>query len=360
MLLYHIILKMVEGKFFFYYWLFRVNYKKLIDSNILNKNNFSDIEKVLRNKNFIRSISLLLKSIANIHNCKLECNTKKILSCIMMYRFPDMINYYPERDDISKKLYKKCEILIKLLSNLDNSLVRLKLILEIPCYLELFDKFKDKDRLDMIESLILTLFELEESYKNKSGSYDEDTLKCIKCEIDKTNKRIEQFNGSELLKKYRKRESEIEESIKTNITKAFWDSYENELNKTPPNLSVVLPLIEDTLNLVNKCVPNNKKFTDELSENIDKDYLKYSIESNITSTTDIRRTIIIIIEAIEKLQSASKDDSLNKWKNDLLHTLKDDNYNIGDFLINFFKEAFNRLDEIYNEKIEFNQYYNIS
>ena len=53
----------------------------------------------------------------------------------------------------------------------------------------LFEVFKEQDRLDMLESLIMTLFELERNYSNIDGKYDKDTL-CIKSEIDKTHKRI--------------------------------------------------------------------------------------------------------------------------------------------------------------------------
>ena len=117
--------------------------------------------------------------------------------------------------------------------HLDNHIKRVEFLITLGRYKLLFEVFKEQDRLDMIESLIVTL-ELERNYENTDGKYDLDTLKYIKSEIDKTLKRIRQFNGLELLQKYRKQETELKKSVEENMKQAFWDIYRAELEKPKP------------------------------------------------------------------------------------------------------------------------------
>ncbi len=83
---------------------------------------------------------------------------------------------------------------------------------------------------------------MERNYANIDGKYDADTLKCIKSEIDKTLKRIRQFNGLELLEKYRAKEAHLQKSIQDNMKKAFWDIYKAEQKNLKPNYAVFVPL----------------------------------------------------------------------------------------------------------------------
>ena len=339
-------------QYFFYYWLFKVQYSRILKHRLNEKEGFSHIENVIRDKNYISSTQKLLKCLDKIHGVNVNIDAKKFLSAFMMYKFPDMINYEPERRDLSCKLYTCCEKLVELFPQLDDHIKRVEFLITLGRYKLLFEVFKEQDRLDMLESLIMTLFELERNYANIDGKYDKDTLLCIKSEIDKTHKRIRQFKGNDVLQKYRKREQELQQSINENMKKAFWDIYKSELEKPEPNYSVFIPLIREVITFVEKCVPNNTEFIEEYTDALDIDYIQDIIEEGVIEKTDIERIVAITIDTIKKLHSAVNDSSLEEWRSELR---KEEN--LVKYLIGFFQGTFSRLETIQREKDEFSRMY---
>lgn len=337
-------------RYYFYFWMFRVEYNKVLKYNLHKKESFTDIETILRNDEFVNSVQKLLISLDRIHNVNVAIDAKKFLSCFMMHKFPEMINYTPERDDLSKCLYKCCESLISRFTELDDYMKRVEFLLSLGKYKTVFEKFKDQDRLDMLESLILTLLELEDSYKNRENKFDEDTLKCIKCEIDKTMRRIKQFKGLEVLKSYREKELELKKKIEENMKKAFWDTYSTELEKDEPNYSVVIPLLTELMGFIEKCVPKNTEFIEEFNERIDIEFIQDLIDEEVITKSELTNTTEYIIDTIKKLHSPVNDESLEIWRMQLR-----EEESTSDYLINFFKGAFSRVETILVEKNTFIQ-----
>lgn len=342
----------MSEQYFFYYWLFKVQYSRILKHRLNEKEGFSHIENVIRDKNYIECTRKLLVCLDKIHGVNVNIDAKKFLSAFMMYKFPDMINYEPDRRDLSYKLYNCCEKLVSLFPNLDDHMKRVEFLITLGRYKLLFEVFREQDRLDMLESLIVTLFELERNYKNVDGKYDADTLLCIKSEIDKTHKRIKQFNGVDLLKKYRKREDELQKSISENMQKAFWDIYRTELEKPEPNYAVFVPLIREVITFIEKCVPNNPDFLEEYTDALDIDYIQDVIEEGVIEKTDLDRIVSITLDTIKKLHSAVNDSSLEEWRNELR-----EEENLAKYLIGFFQGSFSRLETIQREKDEFSRMY---
>lgn len=342
----------MSEQYFFYYWLFKVQYSRILKHRLNEKEGFSHIENVIRDKNYIECTRKLLVCLDKIHGVNVNIDAKKFLSAFMMYKFPDMINYEPERRDLSCKLYNCCEKLVSLFPNLDDHMKRVEFLITLGRYKVLFEVFREQDRLDMLESLIVTLFELERNYKNVDGKYDADTLLCIKAEIDKTLKRIKQFKGGDLLKKYRKREEDLQKSIGENMQKAFWDIYRTELEKPEPNFAVFVPLIREVITFIEKCVPNNPDFLEEYTDALDIDYIQDVIEEGVIEKGDLDRIVKITLDTIKKLHSAVNDSSLEEWRNELKAE-----ENLAKYLIGFFQGSFSRLETIQREKAEFSRMY---
>ena len=335
-------------RYYFYFWMFRVQYRKVLEYQIEKKESFSDIENILRDTNFVDRVQKLLVSLDRIHNVNVAMDAKKFLSCFMMHKFPEMINYTTEREDLSMCLYKCCDSLIFRFTELDDYMKRVEFLLTLGKYKIIFKKFKDQDRLDMLESLILTLLELEDSYKNRDQKFDEDTLKCIKSEIDKTMKRIKQFKGLDILKKYREKELELKKSIEENMKKAFWDTYSNELEKENPNYNVVVPLLTELIGFIEKCVPKNTEFIEDFNERIDIEFIKDLIEEEVITKDELTNTTEYILDTIKSLHSPINDESLEEWRRELRSEESTSKY-----LIQFFKGAFLRVESILVDKSTF-------
>jgi len=337
-------------QYFFYYWLFKVQYRRILNYRLNEKEGFTDIENIIRKPEFIKCVKLLLKSMDKIHGVNVNIPAKKFLSAFIMRKFPDMINYDPERRDLSCKLHHCCEKLVSLFLNLNHHIKRVEFLITLGRYKVLFDVFKEQDRLDMLESLIMTLFELERNYINADGKYDADTLKCIKAEINKTNKRIKQFNGMEILSKYRLREAELQKSVENNMKKAFWDIYRQELEKDTPNYAVFIPLIGEVINNVERCVPNNVDFLEEYTDALDLQYITDLIEEDVIERKDLDKIVTVTIDTIKRLHSAINDKNIEEWRDKL--KLEED---LSKYLIGFFKETFTRLEVIQRERDEFSR-----
>jgi hypothetical protein len=337
-------------QYFFYYWLFKVQYSRILKYRLNEKEGFTEIEDILRKPEFIKSTESLLKCLDKMHGVNVNIPAKNFLSAFMMVRFSDMINYDPERRDLSFKLHHCCEKLVDLFLHLDNHIKRVEFLITLGRYKLLFEVFREQDRLDMIESLIVTLLELERNYENTDGKYDQDTLKCIKSEIDKTIKRIRQFNGLELLEKYRKRETELKTSVEQNMKQAFWDIYRAELEKPKPNYGVFIPLIREVIEHVERCVPNNPDFIEEYTDALDLQYIEDIINEDVIEKCDLDKIVTITIDTIKRLHSAVNDKNIEEWRKQLRN--EDD---ISKYLIGFFQETFTRLNVIYEEKLEFSR-----
>ena len=335
-------------QYFFYYWLFKVQYSRILKYRLNEKEGFSDIETIIRKPEFIKATQSLLKCLDKIHGVNVNIDAKKFLSAFMMCKFPDMINYDPERRDLSYKLHHCCEKLVALFTQLDNHIKRVEFLITLGRYKLIFEVFREQDRLDMIESLIVTLLEMERNYANIDGKYDADTLKCIKSEIDKTLKRIRQFNGLELLEKYRAKEAHLQKSIQDNMKKAFWDIYKAELEKPKPNYAVFVPLVREIINHVEKCVPNNPDFLEEYTDALDLQYIEDIIEEDVIEKSDIEKIVKITIDTIKRMHSAVNDKNLEEWRKQL-----SEENDLSKYLIGFFQETFSRLEVIQREKLEF-------
>jgi len=328
---------------------------------------YAEIEKILRDKESLRITSNLLNSLLEISD---KSTPRIFLSIFMFTSFPDMINYSPEtssEDSVEYNLLKFSNEIIKLLRKLSTSnnslysrvlVVRFRYLYEVMS--TLFFEFKKRDRLGLIEGLIVSYTEVEQFAEtlDKSKELDETTLEHIELEKKKIMKRLEQLDGVKLFNEVRERKQKVIEritnNVKENMEKAYWDSIKSKMEGNPPDYTVIIPLLKQIIIYIDSALEYNKKYVNEVIETIDLDFLKQKIEDGEVSKFDIHDIIEYILDTFIELEPRIRLDSNKKLKEDKLNKLMTSgDSELPKYLVYFFKDMFKRYENLVTETVEY-------
>ena len=333
----------------------------------INEPKYGEIERILRDKESLRITSNLLNSLLEISD---KSTPRIFLSIFMFTSFPDMINYSPEtssEDSVEYNLLKFSKEIIKLLRKLSTSnnslysrvlVVRFRYLYEVMS--TLFFEFKKRDRLGLIEGLIVSYSEVEQFAEtlDKNKELDETTLEHIEIEKKKIMKRLEQLDGVKLFNEVRERKQRVIEritnNVKENMEKAYWDSIKSKMEANPPDYTVIIPLLKQIIIYIDSALEYNKKYVSEVIENIDLDFLKQKIEDGEVSKFDIHDIIEYILDTFIELEPRIRLDSNKKLKEDKLTKLMSgQESDLPKYLVYFFKDMFKRFENLVTETVEY-------
>jgi len=127
----------------------------------------------------------------------------------------------------------------------------------------------------------------------------------------------------------------LNEQIKEQCHKAFYDIIRSDLEKSPPNTEHLATLINELADNLCKFIPSKKNIHKKIKEDIIQD------EININTMSSI---ILGLINWIEKFQAPVYDKVTRKWKDDFKTA---QNYN--DFIIQFLQEYYLHIEKMYKE-----------
>lgn len=333
----------------------------------INEPKYGEIERILRDKESLRITSNLLNSLLEISD---KSTSRIFLSIFMFTSFPDMINYSPEtssEDSVEYNLLKFSKEIIKLLRKLSTSnnslysrvlVVRFRYLYEVMS--TLFFEFKKRDRLGLIEGLIVSYSEVEQFAEtlDKNKELDETTLEHIEIEKKKIMKRLEQLDGVKLFNEVRERKQRVIEritnNVKENMEKAYWDSIKSKMEANPPDYTVIIPLLKQIIIYIDSALEYNKKYVNEVIETIDLDFLKQKIEDGEVSKFDIHDIIEYILDTFIELEPRIRLDSNKKLKEDKLTKLMSgQESDLPKYLVYFFKDMFKRFENLVTETVEY-------
>ena len=333
----------------------------------INEPKYGEIERILRDKESLRITSNLLNSLLEISD---KSTSRIFLSIFMFTSFPDMINYSPEtssEDSVEYNLLKFSKEIIKLLRKLSTSnnslysrvlVVRFRYLYEVMS--TLFFEFKKRDRLGLIEGLIVSYSEVEQFAEtlDKNKELDETTLEHIEIEKKKIMKRLEQLDGVKLFNEVRERKQRVIEritnNVKENMEKAYWDSIKSKMEANPPDYTVIIPLLKQIIIYIDSALEYNKKYVSEVIETIDLDFLKQKIEDGEVSKFDIHDIIEYILDTFIELEPRIRLDSNKKLKEDKLTKLMSgQESDLPKYLVYFFKDMFKRFENLVTETVEY-------
>lgn len=346
---------------------YRINKFKSLGLLDLHEPRYGDIEKVLRNKETINITNNLLNSLLNISN---NNNPRVFLSIFMFTSFPDMINFHPETSDtdsIEFNLLTFSKDLIRQLNKIAESdnyfytrvlITRFQYLYEVMS--NLFFEFKKRDRLGLIEGLIVSYSEVEQFAEtlDKNKELDETTLEHIEIEKKKIMRRLEQLDGVKLFNEVREKKQRVIEritsSVKENMEKAYWDSIKSKMEASPPDYTVIIPLLKQIIIYIDSALEYNKKYVSDVIETIDLDFLNQKIENADVSKFDIHDIIEYILDTFIELEPRVRLDNNKKYKEDKLGKLMSiQESELPKFLIYFFKEMFKRFENLVTETVEY-------
>lgn len=346
---------------------YRINKFKSLGLLDLHEPRYGDIEKVLRNKDTIKITNNLLNSLLNISN---NNNPRVFLSIFMFTSFPDIINFHPETSDtdsIEFNLLTFSKDLIRQLNKIAESdnyfytrvlITRFQYLYEVMS--NLFFEFKKRDRLGLIEGLIVSYSEVEQFAEtlDKNKELDETTLEHIEIEKKKIMRRLEQLDGVKLFNEVREKKQRVIEritsSVKENMEKAYWDSIKSKMEASPPDYTVIIPLLKQIIIYIDSALEYNKKYVSDVIETIDLDFLNQKIENADVSKFDIHDIIEYILDTFIELEPRVRLDNNKKYKEDKLGKLMSiQESELPKFLIYFFKEMFKRFENLVTETVEY-------
>jgi len=328
---------------------------------------YGEIEKILRDKETLKITGNLLNSLLEISD---KSTPRIFLSIFMFTSFPDMINYSSEtsgEDSVEYNLLKFSKEIINLLRKLstsNNSLYSGVLVLRFR-YLyrvmsTLFFEFKKRDRLGLIEGLIVSYSEVEQFAEtlDKNKELDETTLEHIEIEKKKIMRRLEQLDGVQLFNEVRERKQRVIEritnNVKENMEKAYWDSIKSKMEANPPDYSVIIPLLKQIIIYIDSALEYNKKYVSEVIDTIDIDFLKQKIEDGEVSKFDIHDIIEYILDTFIELEPRVRLDNNKKLKEDKLNRLMSgSDAELPKYLVYFFKDMFKRFENLVTETVEY-------
>lgn len=324
------------------------------------------LHKTLIDKGNIQVADNLLSSLLDNQDNK---DGRFLLSLFMFTTFPEMINYNREtsEDSIEYNLFLYAKKLIRQLEKIvecENNFYRDVLILRFN-YLytvtnTLFTEFKKRDRLGLIEGLIVSYSEVEkfEETLQEGKELDSVTLQHIKLEKDKIIKRLRQLNGVEMFNQVRERKEliieRINNTVKENMEKAYWDSIKNNIDASPPNYHSIIPLLQQIIVYIDTILEYNKKYVEEVIETIDLEFLKQKIENGDINKFDIHDIIEYILDTFIELEPRIRTESNKKFKVETLEKLMSSHEkDFSSFIIDFFKSMFSKFENLVTESNEY-------
>ena len=343
------------------YIIIKSSCKKFMNTKLYEYLPFTQLASLLNNKDLLELTNTFLKLFImndNIH-------TRKFLTCFMIKHHPNVIisdNTDIEKDMLtcSKKLLDSIEGICYSRNKFSCNYYISRLKLYYSKYIILFDRWKDYDKYRILNDLSTIYFELEQ---DKLKKYDEiDSLSnhefivSIEREQKKLVEKIERIAGKEgleyihTLKKeinnYKKNIENLYISINENLHDSFWHSFNTEISKNPPNLSVIIARLSELKDMFISC---DNTLKNELDSNIDVPFIDEMLGRGVIDDTYIYNMCNYIVNLLKRCNSEMKDDELDEYKKKM-----NEEFSKGilfrDFFPKFFRYVFESIDDIQKHK----------
>ena len=343
----------------------KLNCKKFIDTNIYQHKPFSELAKLLYNKELLDHTKKFLKIFINENNI---C-VKKFLTCFMIKHHPNVI--ISKNTDIEKDMLECSNKLIEFIHDMLNCKNKFSLNFYISRfklyyskYLYLFGVWKEYDKYKILNDLSTIYFELEQDKLKKYDDIDSlsnhEFITSIEREQKKLVEKIEQIAGKEGLEYLDKLKTEIDDykknienlytSINENLHESFWNSFELELTKDPPNMSVIIARLEELKMMLIDC---DNTLEEELNNNIDVPFISEMLTRGVIDDKYIHTMCNYIVSVVKRCNSESQEVTLEEFREGMNEQLQG-GIMYRDFFPIFFRYLFENIDDIKKRKEIYN------
>lgn len=337
---------------------YKVVCKSFINLGLYKTTSFKFLSKQLNNNKVLNTCNILLKLL--VYNEE-KVYVRKFLSCFMIKHHPKVI--ISDNTDLEKSLQEVANNLINCIIHIFYSKNKFSMNYYISRfknlyvkYIQLFDDWKEEDKLRIINDLSTIYLELEHDKNKKYEELDDLTnhefIVSIEREQKKLVKKIESIGGKkgleylESLKKeiisYKKEIEKLYTNINNNLHNAYWDSIKIELSTEPPNFDIIIELLSETKLLLVNC---NRELNKELDENIDLEFIRGMLDKGVIDDKYIYNMTNYILNVLKSCQAISDDDDLEKFKKNMNDELmKGAIYR--DFFPKYFRYVFEKAERI--------------
>lgn len=323
---------------------------------------FSNLAKKINDKEVLNiskdMLGLLIYQKNNIH-------LKKFLSCYMITQHSKVL--ISQDNSLEKNVFKLSNKIIKYIDKIKDSdslynfnINKIILNLYYTKYIQLFDIWKENDKIKILNDLINIYFELESDKIKRYENIDDESNKQFVLSIEREQKniieKIKQIDGQEGMNYFNEIKTQINSyqvqikklytNIQDNLHDAYWNNIRTELSKNPPNNMVILDLLVELKEMLLSCNCNIKE---DIDQKIDIDFIKDMISHNVIDNKYIYQMCMYIITYIEEFQSPSQDNDTMKWKESVMDKFKTGSINNEEFFPFFFRGVFEKIQIILYE-----------
>jgi len=320
------------------------------------KKNLLEYQKMIANK---ENITLIKQNLSEI--IELEEKQARYFAAGFMF-------YYYSNQLIQNKELEYNQTFLQHCQELCNSLKILSLNYNqenLDSFKQAFDKYckgfvswKEHDMFEMVQDLTKIYWELEMqiySQKKMGKELSPEVSKIIKQKQQTVLEKIKKFGGKKGIEYFsnytpvifnQDSMNNIQNQIKENFDKAFWDLFEKNIEEKKYD-QLLKAMIEIKLNL-KSLVPNRADFHQQLDENMDIEFLKEMLQNDAVDGSYIYNMICYIVQKIKSLEAPADNQDTEKWKKsiDQLFTQRSPHHQI---LAKFFKKVYQKLEKITKE-----------
>ena len=148
--------------------------------------------------------------------------------------------------------------------------------------------------------------------------------------------------------KFEKNMKKIEDQIKEQMEKAWFDVLKEKTNSNPPDFDWLERLYGEIRGKLLGLVRKNSKLHIEITESMDIVLFSQMIRNNAFSGEDTLKLIEYVFETCKQLGSPARDTTTDQYKYEVLGLMKAGG-TFGDIVPLFFKNANKSVDNIYND-----------
>lgn len=231
----------------------------------------------------------------------------------------------------------------------------LALVKEIQEFCETFQLWKQADLVAQLEESSKSYYELEVLKSNVKADdihkFYKNGIEPVQEKILKHIKNIGGEAGLKYLREYKYVVVDYDEllvqKITTNLKKAFWKKLQQDLEQNPPDFKMVPSILKDINMMLKSLVPFSKKYTEDLDDKIDADFLKGQIDNGVFSFEQIYALSMYIIDHIKKFGMPEDDTEVEKFRTWVKTTMSNTaEFSMAGFLPKLFEEFMTRIEKI--------------
>lgn len=271
----------------------------VLKQELLAIDNFDDIVKKMISSKIVN----LAKNFLNSIHANIILKPKDFLTAFMIYKFPEdvvgsiSVSENRELINASKKLVESSNEEIKK---------------HIVVYNIHFKTWKNKDLKTMKEQLFNEYHQLGVDIANTEDHDKKHVFEITKNEIMKCAKNI---GGDEFVEEIQSYAPVLinKEELESQFSRAFFDLFSQEFNqKKYDRLEKILDFIKNTLLKL-----NNQSNQNLIEEYLDVEFIIQRFKFDLYNDEELENLSLFIFDMIKNIQSAARDEELNKCKEEL-------------------------------------------